>query len=64
MTAPRFMTAEEYRGTVDAIVRNRSEEAEYQAAALATAVAFRIDARVRELDGLTMAYLRAGRRAA
>jgi hypothetical protein len=46
-----------------AILARRSEDADHAAAALATAVAHRIDQRIREIDGL-IAYLGAVRRAA
>jgi hypothetical protein len=57
------VTRDEYQAIVTAIVRRRDEEADYQAAALATAVAARIDQRIRELDGV-IAYLTRTRRKA
>jgi hypothetical protein len=57
------MSPEEYEAVAAAILARRSEEGDYRAAALATAVAHRIDQRIRELDGL-IAYLGAVRRAA
>jgi hypothetical protein len=44
-------TSEEYRACVEAIVGRRSEEGDYQAAALATAVAYRIDQHIAKLAG-------------
>jgi hypothetical protein len=57
------MSPEEYEAIVAATLARRSEEGDHAAAALATAVAHRIDQRIRQLDGL-IAYLGAVRRAA
>jgi hypothetical protein len=48
----RMMTPAEQAALVDAIVARRDEEADYQAAALATALAARIDLWVQEIDAL------------
>jgi hypothetical protein len=45
-----MMSAEEHAAIVAAIEGRRSDEEWYEAAALATAVAARMDARVRQLD--------------
>jgi hypothetical protein len=44
------MTAAEYRAIVEAIEARRDEEGDYRAAALATAVAARLDQRIRQID--------------
>jgi hypothetical protein len=44
------MTAAEYRAIIEAIEGRRSDEEWYEAAALATAVAARMDARIRQID--------------
>jgi anthranilate phosphoribosyltransferase len=44
------MSPEEHAAAVEAIVARRDEEGDYQAAALATAIAYRIDQRIRQID--------------
>jgi hypothetical protein len=44
------MTPEEHAAAVAAIEARRSEEGDHEAAALATAVAHRIDQRIRQFD--------------
>jgi hypothetical protein len=45
-----MMTPEEHRACVEAIEARRDEEGDYQAAAFCTALAARIDQRIRQLD--------------
>jgi hypothetical protein len=59
-----MMTYEEHAAFVAGIVARRDEEADYQAAALATALAHRIDQRIKEVDGLLTYMARARKRAA
>jgi hypothetical protein len=44
------MTPQEYEAVAAAILARRSEDGDHRAAVLATAVAHRIDQRIRELD--------------
>jgi hypothetical protein len=44
------MTPQEYEAVAAAILARRSEDGDHAAAVLATAVAHRIDQRIRELD--------------
>jgi hypothetical protein len=50
MTGRRWMSPEEHAAAVAAIEDRRTDEDWYEAAALATAVAHRIDQRIRQVD--------------
>jgi hypothetical protein len=50
MTGRRWMTQEEHAAAVAAIEDRRTDEDWYEAGALATAVAHRIDQRIRQVD--------------
>jgi hypothetical protein len=50
MTGRRWMTPEEHAAAVAAIEARRTDEDWYEAGALATALAHRIDQRIRQVD--------------
>jgi hypothetical protein len=58
------MSPEEQAAIVATIESRRDEEADYQAAALATALAARIDQRIKEVDGLLTYMARTRKKAA